>query len=259
VGGAGGTIGVGRVVRATPDGYTLIMGNWGTHVANGALYLLPYNLLNDFEPISLILSNPWLIAAKLTLPASDLRGLIAWLKANPRKASAGTAGVGSGEHVSSILFQNMTDTTFQLVPYRGAAPAMQDLITGQIDMMIEAPASFLPQLRAGSVKALAVTAKHRLVAAPDVPTVDEAGLPGFYFVSWLALWAPKRTPRNVVDKLNAAVVDGLADPEVRRRFSDLGPEVFPRDQQTPEALAAFQKSEIEKWWPVIKAANIKGE
>jgi tripartite-type tricarboxylate transporter receptor subunit TctC len=153
----------------------------------------------------------------------------------------------------------MTGTTFRFVPYRGGAPAMQDLIAGQIDMMIEAPATFLPQLSARSVKAFAVAAKSRLAAAPNVPTVDEAGLPGFYFLSWLALWAPRGTPNSIVDKLNAAVVDGLADSNTRRRLSELGPEVFPRDQQTPEALAAFQKAEIEKWWPILKAAGIKAE
>jgi tripartite-type tricarboxylate transporter receptor subunit TctC len=259
VGGANGSIGVGRVARAAPDGYTLVIGSWNTHVANGAVYSLQYDVLNDFEPIALITTNPWLIVAKSTIPANDLKGLIAWLKANPDKASAGTSGMGSGEHVSGALFQNITGTRFHFVPYRGAGPAMQDLVAGQIDMMIQAPTASLPQVRAGAIKAYAITAKSRMAAAPDIPTVDEAGLAGFYFSSWAGLWAPKGTPKNVIVKLNAAVVETLADSNVRARLLDLGPEDFPRDQQTPESLRAFQKAEIEKWWPIIKAANIKGE
>jgi tripartite-type tricarboxylate transporter receptor subunit TctC len=259
VSGANGSIGVGRVARAAPDGYTLVIGNWQTHVANGAVYPLQYDLLNDLEPISLIVSNPLLIAAKKTMPANHLGALVAWLKANSEKASLGTSGVGSVGHVSGIFFQNITGTRFQFVPYRGAGLVMQDLIAGQIDMMIETPAISLPQLRAGSTKVYAVAAKSRLAAAPDIPTVDEAGLPGFYFSSWSGLWSPKGTPKNVIMKLNAAAVDALAAPAVRARLADLGVEIFPREQQTPEALATFHKAEIEKWWPIIKAAGIKGQ
>ena len=242
VSGANGSIGVGRVARAAPDGYTLVIGNWQTHVANGAVYPLQYDLLNDLEPISLIVSNPLLIAAKKTMPANQLGALVAWLKANLEKASLGTSGVGSVGHVSGIFFQNITGTRFQFVPYRGAGLVMQDLIAGQIDMMIETPAISLPQLRAGSIKVYAVAAESRLAAAPDIPTVDEAGLPGFYFSSWTGLWSPKGTPKNVIMKLNAATVDALAAPAVRSRLADLGPEIFPREQQTPEALATIPQS-----------------
>jgi tripartite-type tricarboxylate transporter receptor subunit TctC len=257
--GANGTIGVGRVARATPDGYTISIGHWSTHVVNGAIYQLQYDLLNDFEPISLIASNSYVIVAKNALPANDLKGFITWLKANPDKASEGTAGAGSPQHIGGVFFQKATGTRFQFVPYRGAAPAMQDLLAGQIDMIIDDPTNSLPHIRAGGIKAFAVTAKTRLAAAPDIPTVDEAGLPGFHFSRWHALWVPKGTPKSNVGRLNAAVVDALADPGVRARLADLGQEIFPREQQTPEALGAFQKAEIEKWWPIIKAANIKGE
>jgi tripartite-type tricarboxylate transporter receptor subunit TctC len=257
VAGAAGSIGVGRAARAMPDGYTISLGQWGTHVLNGAIYALQYDLLKDFEPLSLLTSNPWLVVAKKAMQANDLNGLIAWLKANPDKASTGTGG--SNTHVTGVFFQNVTGTRFQFVPYRGSAPAMQDLMAGNIDMMFDNPITSLPQVRAGSVKAYAVTAKSRLAAAPDIPTVDEAGLPGFYISNWHALWVPKGTPKNVIAKLNAAVVDALADPTVRARLADLGQEIFPRDQQTPEALGALQKAEIEKWWPIIKAAGIKGE
>jgi len=259
IGGANGTIGVGRVARAAPDGYTVGVGAWSTHVANGALYALAYDVLNDFAPISPVTSQDYLIVAKKTFPADDLRGLIAWLKANPDKASAATQGVGGTSHISGILFQNVTGTRFQFVPYRGGAPAMQDLVAGQVDFMIASPGDALEQVRAGRIKAFAITAKSRLAAAPEIPTIDEAGLAGLYFSIWFALWAPKRTPREIVIKLNAAVVDALADASVRRRLANLGQEIFPRDQQTPEALGAMQRAETEKWWPIIKAANIKPE
>lgn len=251
--GASGSLGVGRVARAAPDGYTLSLGYLGTHVFNGAAYALPYDLLNDFEPIALLVSNPLLIVAKRAMPANDLQELIAWLKANPDKASEGTTGVGGSSHVAGIYFQKETGTRFQLVPYRGAAPIMQDLLAGQIDLMFDFAANSLPQVRSGTIKAYAVTAPSRLPAAPDIPTVDEAGLPGFYMSAWEGIWAPRGTPKTVIDKLNTAVVNALADPSVRRRLTDLGQEIYPRDQQTPEALAALQRSEIKKWWPLIKS------
>jgi len=257
--GAAGTIGTGNVARAAPTGYTLSVGFLGTHVLNGALYKLPYDVLQDFEPIALLASNPQLIVAKRAMPAKDLRELIDWLKANPDKASQGTAGVGSPAHVSGAFFQSATGTRFAFVPYRGAAPAMQDLIGGQVDLMFDQASNSLPHVRNGKIKVYAVTANTRLAAAPEIPTVDEAGVPGFYASVWTGMWAPKGTPRDVIGKLNTAVVNALADPRVRRRFTDLGQEIPPRDQQSPEALHAFQKAEIDKWWPIIKAAGIKAE
>ncbi len=257
--GAGGSIGFGRVARAAPDGYTFGLGMWSTHVVNGAIYQLPYDVLNDFTPIALLVNNADLIVGRQAMPANDLAGLIAWLKANPDKASWGTQGVGGPSHIGGLMFQKLTGTRFQFVPYRGLAPAMQDLVGGQIDLVLPPPDIALAHVRAGRIKAYAVTAKERLAAAPEIPTVDEAGLPGFHFSVWTALWAPKGTPRDVIDKLNAAVVATLADPAVRTRFSELGQEVFPRAQQTPEALLALQKAEIDKWWPIIKAADIKGQ
>ena len=259
ISGANGNIGVGRVARAAPDGYTLIVGNWNSQVANGALYTLPYDLLKDFEPIGLIASFPQLIIARNSLPADDLAGLVAWLKANPDKASQGIPGVGSIAHVSGVFFQSTTGTRFAFVPYRGSAPAIEDLAAGRIDMMFDAPAPSLPQVRAGRIKAYAVMAATRLAAAPEIPTVDEAGLPGFYFSLWFALWAPKGTPKEVIARLNDAVVTTLAEPPIRQRIAEQSMEIPPRAQQTPEALGAFHRSEIEKWWPIIKAAGIKGE
>jgi tripartite-type tricarboxylate transporter receptor subunit TctC len=257
--GANGSIGVGRVARAASDGYTLTAGSWSTFVANGAAYALPYNILTDFEPIALVASQADLIVAKKAMPANDLEGLIAWLKANPDKASAGTNGVGSAAHFAAISFQRETDTRFAFVPYRGGALAMQDLVAGQIDLIFATVSDSIEQLRAGTIKAYAVTAKNRSAAASNIPTVDEAGLPGFHFLNWHALFAPKGTPKSVIGKLNAAVMDALVDPAVRSRLADFGQEIFPREQQTPEALSAFHKAEIEKWWSIIKAANIKGE
>ena len=259
VAGAGGTIGVGRVARAMPDGYTIALGIWGTNVVNGAIYKLQYDVVKDFEPVALLANTPLLIIAKTAVPANDLTGLIAWLQANPDKALLGTAGVGSPPHIAGVLFQQLTDTRFQFVHYRGAAPLMQDLVAGQIDVSIDAPAISLPQVRAGSIKAYAVTVRTRLASAPDIPTVDEAGLSGFHFTGWFAFFAPKGTPKPIIDKLNAATVEALAAPDVRARFADLGVELFPRDEQTPAALAAVQKADIEKWWPIIKAAGIKAE
>jgi tripartite-type tricarboxylate transporter receptor subunit TctC len=259
IGGANGTIGVGRVARAAPDGYTLSMGSWTTHVVNGAIYPLQYDTFRDFAPISLISTQPYLVIAKKAMPANDLQGLIAWLKANPNKASSGTSGVGSPSHVSGILFQNITGTRFQFVPYRGGGPAIQDLVAGQFDFMFASAGDSGEQVRGRSIKAFAVMAENRLASAPNIPTVDEAGLPGFYHTVWSGLWAPRGTSKNVIDKLNTAVVEALADESVRARLASLGQEIYPRQHQTPEALGALQKAEIEKWWPIIKAAGIRAQ
>jgi tripartite-type tricarboxylate transporter receptor subunit TctC len=259
VAGAGGSIGVGKVARAAPDGYTLGIGQWSHYVLNGATYALPYNLLADFVPISLVVTGPMVLTSRKDLPAADLKSLVAWLKANADKASAGTGGVGSPPHISGIFFQKMTDTRFQFVPYRGTAPAMRDLLAGQIDIMLDQASNVLPQLRAGTIKAFAVTAKERLPSAPDVPTVDEAGLPGLYVSVWHGLWAPKGTATDIIAKLNGAVVKALTDPSTRDKLAALGQEIPAVDLLTPQALGAFQKAEIEKWWPIVKAAGIKAE
>jgi tripartite-type tricarboxylate transporter receptor subunit TctC len=257
--GAGGSIGAGRVARAAPDGYTISLGQIGSHVLPGAMYPLQYDLLNDFEPIALLATDPLLVLAKSGISAGDLQGLIAWLKANPDKAAMGHSGFGGMSHVAGVLFQKESGTRFRLVPYRGAAPALQDLAAGHIDLQITDAATSLPGVRAGLVKALAITANARLSSLPNVPTVDEAGLPGFYVSIWFALWAPRGTSKDIIAKLNAAAVEALGDPGVRTRLADLDQVIVPREQQTPEALRAFQKAEVEKWWPIIKGAGIKAE
>jgi tripartite-type tricarboxylate transporter receptor subunit TctC len=259
VAGAAGSIGAGRVARTVPDGHTLGLGQWGTHVLNGALYSLPYDVINDFEPVSLIAENPLLVVARKSLPAKDLTELIAWLNANREKASQGTSGVGGASHVAGVLFQQLSETQFQFVPYRGAGPAMQAVAAGQVDLMFDSPTTSLSLARAGILKAYAVTAKRRLAAAPEIPTVEKAGLPGLHVSVWYALFAPRHTPRPIIDKLNTAVGGALGNPQVRQRLMEMGLELPARGQQTPEALAAYQKAEIEKWWPIVKAAGIKAE
>jgi tripartite-type tricarboxylate transporter receptor subunit TctC len=259
VAGAGGSVGVGRVVRAPADGYTVSIGHWSTHVVNGAIYDLPYDLLKDLEPVAQLPSNPQWIIAKKSVPATNLKELVMWLKLNADKVSAGTAGPGSASHVAGVYFQNITGTHFPFVPYRGTGPALNDLIAGQIDLIIDQTSNSMAQVKAGSVKAFAVTAKERLPSAPNIPTVDEAGAPGLYISVWYGLWVPKGTPKDIIAKLNAAAVDAMADPTVRARMATFGLEIPPREQQTPEALGALQKAEIEKWWPIIKAAHITGE
>ncbi len=257
--GAGGTIGTNRVVRASPDGYALIMGNLSTQVINGVVYHLTYHLLNDFEPIALVASNPQLIVGRRTMSPSNLIELIAWLKANGEKATQGTAGVGSPAHIGGVFFQAATGTRFQFIPYRGAAPIMQDLIAGQIDLTFAQTANALPQVRDGKIKVYAVTAPKRLSHASDIPTAEEAGLPGFSVSIWHGLWAPKGTPADVIAKINAAVVNALADPKTMDRLSSLGIEVPSREHQTPEGLLAYHQAEIAKWQPIIKAAHLKPE
>jgi tripartite-type tricarboxylate transporter receptor subunit TctC len=259
IGGAAGSIGVGRAVRSPADGYTLSIGTSTTHMLTGGLYALPFDLFKDLEPIILIGSEPLLIVGKKSLPADDLKGLIAWLKANPDKASVGVAGVGATGHLTGISFQKETGTKFQFVPYRGNAPAMQDLLAGQIDFMIEPSSNFTSLVAAGSVKPFAVTGRTRLPSSPDIPTADQAGLPGFFASLWYGLWVPKDTPKDIIAKLNATMVQVLANPAVKTRFEELGIQISPLDQQSPEALRAFQKAEAERWWPVIKASGIKAE
>jgi tripartite-type tricarboxylate transporter receptor subunit TctC len=259
ISGAAGSIAVGRVARAAPDGYTLVLGNLGTHVVNGAIYSLNYDLVNDFEPIALLPSNNQLIIASKATPANNLRELISWVKQNSAKVTGGTAGLGSPSHIAAAYFQSMIGVQFQLVPYRGTPQVLSDLIAGRVDLLFDQASSSLAQVRGGNIKAFAVTAKSRLAAAPEIPSVDEAGLPGFYTTFWFGLWAPKGTPGRIIDRLNTALVDTLADATVRSRLGELGSEIPPREQQTPQALAALQKAEIEKWWPIIKAANIKAE
>jgi tripartite-type tricarboxylate transporter receptor subunit TctC len=259
VAGAAGSIGVGRAVRSPPDGYALSIGTSTTHMLTGGLYTLQFDLLKDLEPIIYIGNEPLLIVGRKSLPADDLKGLIAYLKANPDKASAGIAGVGATGHLAGISFQKATGTKFQFVPYRGNAHAMQDLLAGQIDFMIEPSSNFKSLIATGSIKPFAVTGSTRLTFSPEIPTADEAGLPGFVASLWYGLWVPKGTPTDIVAKLNATMRQVLADPPVQRRFEDLGIQISPRDQQSPEALRSFQKAEMERWWPIMKASNIKAE
>ena len=257
VGGAGGNIGTGRVARAAPDGYTLVLGIWNTHVGNGAIYSLQYDIVKDFEPVALLADAPLLLVANAAVPANDLSEFIAWLKANPDKISMGTVGAGSPGHLLGILLQKQTGTRFGLVAYRGAGLMMQDVVAGQIEVTFANPATSLPHVRAGSIKAFVVTAKNRLAVAPDIPSVDEAGLPVLHFSLWAGLFAPKGMPKDIINKLNAAAISVLDDPAWRQKLLDQGFVIPPHEQQTPEALGEYQKSEIAKWWPIIKAAGIK--
>jgi tripartite-type tricarboxylate transporter receptor subunit TctC len=257
VGGAGGSIGAGRVARAAPDGYTVSLSHLQTHVINGATMSLPYDVVGDFEPVALIADTPQAIVARKTFPADDLPGMIAWLKANPDKGTSGAVGVGGPSDVAAYQFQKQTGTQFQIVPYRGGGPLLTDLVGGQIDFNFGQVSTYIGAVRNGQLKALAVQSKERWWGAPEVPTVDESGVPGLYGSYWHGMWLPKGTPKDVVAKLNAAVMAALADPLVQQRFKDAGQSIWPRERQTPEALAAYQKAEIERWWPIIKAANIK--
>src|SRR6195256_1858816 len=256
VGGAGGSIAVGRVARAAPDGYTIDIGQWDTHVGS-IIYPLNYDLQKDFEPIGLISVNPQLMVARKTLPADDLKGLVAHMKANPGKGTF--VNQNAAGQVSGILLQQLTDTRVQFIPYRGAGPAMTDLISGQVDLLVVQGAVALPQVRGGTIKAIANLSPRRSASMPDIPTSDEGGVPGLYMSGWFGLFAPKNTPKDVIAKLNGAMVQALADPATKAKFAELGLDVASKEQQTSEGLAAFQKAEIEKWWPIIKAANIKGE
>ena len=259
VAGAAGSLGVARAVRSAADGYILSIGTSTTHMLTGGLYALQFDLLKDLEPVIQIGSEPLLIVGRKSLPADDLKGLIAYLKANPDKASVGIAGVGATGHLTGISFQKETGTRFQFVPYRGNAPAMQDLVAEQIDFMIEPSSNFKSLVGAGSVKPYAITGRTRLPSSPDIPTADEAGVPNFFASLWYGLWVPKDTPKDIIAKLNATMVQVLADPSVQRRFDELGIQITPLAQQSPEALRGFQKAEAERWWPIIKASNLRAE
>jgi tripartite-type tricarboxylate transporter receptor subunit TctC len=255
--GAGGSVGVGRAVRSPPDGYTISFGHLGTHVANGAIYKLGYDLVTDLEPVALLPSNPMIIVSKKAVPATSLKEFLAWLKTQPTPPTAGTAGAGSGTHIAGLYFENVAGVKLQYVPYRGTGPAMNDLVAGQIDLIVDQTSNSIGQVRAGNIRAYAITDSKRVESASDIPTVDEAGLPGFHMTLWSGLWVPKDTPKDVVAKLNAATVDALNDPAVRKQLENLGLQMPPKDKLTPDALGAWQKAEIAKWWPMIKAANVK--
>ncbi len=257
--GAGGSIGVGRAVQSPPDGYTISFGHLGTHVANGAVYKLKYDLVADLEPVVLLPSNPMIVVSKNAVPATSLKELIDWLKSRASPPTAGTAGAGSGSHIAGLYFESVAGIKLQYVPYRGTAPALNDLIAGQIDIIVDQTSNSISQVRAGTIRAYAITDDKRLASAPEIPTAEEAGLKGFTMTLWSGLWVPKGTPKDIVGKLNAAAVEALNDPAVRKQLEGQGLEMTPKDQLTPEALGARQKAEIGKWWPLIKAANVKVE
>jgi tripartite-type tricarboxylate transporter receptor subunit TctC len=256
VGGAGGSIGVGRVARAAPDGYTIDIGQWDTHVGS-IIYKLNYDLQTDFEPIGLISVNPQLLVAKKDLAANNLNELVALMKKEPGKVTF--VNQNAAAQVSGLLLQQLTKTEVTFIPYRGAGPAMTDLVSGQVDLLVVQGAVALPQVRGGTIKAIANLSPQRSASMPDIPTSDETGVPGLYMSGWFGFWAPKGTPKDVIAKLNGAMTQVLADPATKAKFAELGLDVASREQQTPEGLAAFQKAEIEKWWPIIKAAGIKAE
>jgi tripartite-type tricarboxylate transporter receptor subunit TctC len=256
--GASGSIGIGRAARAAPDGYTICIGTWATHVLNGAVLTLPYNIETALDPIAQVASDPPLIVSNKDLPANNLAQFIEWLKANPNAATQGTGGPGSVSHVLGVFFQKRTGTNFRFIPYRsGVGQAIQDMIAGHIDFLFSVAANAVPLLRAGTIKGYAVTAKERLAVVPEVPTVDEAGMADFYMSNWHGIWAPKGVAPTVRDVLDAAIVETLADPAVRKRLEDLGQAIAPRDRQTPDGLATLHRSEIRKWWPIIREAGIK--
>src|SRR5947209_15266094 len=221
-GAAAGSIAHGRVARAAPDGYTLSLGHWGTHVVNGAVYSLSYDTLTDFEPVALISTSPYFIVGKSNLPVNDLKELVAWIKANGEKGTQGTSGAGSPGHIGGALLQSILGTRWVFVPYRGANPLMQALLASEYDWTFTTPDQGLPQIHAGRVKAYAITAKTRMAQAPNVPTAEEAGLRDFYLSYWHGLWAPKGTPREIIGKLNAAVSAAFTEPAVQRRLTELG-------------------------------------
>jgi tripartite-type tricarboxylate transporter receptor subunit TctC len=256
LGGAGGSIGVGRLARAAPDGYTIDIGQWDTHVGS-IIYNLNYDLQTDFAPIGLVSINPILLVAKKALPADDLKSLVAYMKAHPGDAKF--VNQNASAQVGGLLLQKLSGTQVLFVPYRGAGPAMTDLISGQVDLLLVQGAVALPQVRAGTIKALAELSPQRSASMPDIPSADESGVPGLYIAGWFGLFAPKGTPDDVIGTLDGALVEALADPALRKRFTDLGLDVAAREQQTPEGLAAFHKAEIQKWWPIIKSAGIRGE
>jgi tripartite-type tricarboxylate transporter receptor subunit TctC len=257
VGGAGGSIGVGRVARATPDGYTIDLGQWDTHVGNGAIYTLNYDLQKDFEPIGLLTHNPLLLLARKTIPAENMKDLVAWLRANIGKATL--ANQTAAAQIAGILLQQATQTKVMFVPYRGGGPAMQDLLAGHIDLLVIQAAAGMPQVRAGNIKAFANLSPNRSFAVPGIPTADEGGVPGLHVAGWFGFFAPKGTPSEPIGRLNAAMVQALADPKVQARLSEFGLDVAARELQRPDGLGAFHKAEIDKWWPIIKAAGIKAE
>ena len=255
--GAAGSLGVGRVVRAAADGYTIGFGHLGTNVANGAIYKLGYDLVTDLEPVVMLPSNPMIIVSNNAIPAKTLKELLAWLKAKPTPPTAGTAGAGSGSHIAGLYFENVTGIKLQYVPYRGTAPALTDLVAGQIDIIVDQTSNSISQVRAGTIRAYAVTADKRVESASDIPTTDEAGLSGFHMTLWSGFWVPKGTPKELIARLNSAAVEALSDPTVRKKLGDLGLEMPAKDQLAPEALGDWQKAEIAKWWPMIKAANVR--
>jgi tripartite-type tricarboxylate transporter receptor subunit TctC len=255
--GAGGSIGVGRAAKSPADGYTISFGHLGTHVANGAIYKLNYDLVGDLDPVVLLPSNSMVIVSKNAVPAKTLKEFLEWLRARPVPAAAGTAGAGSGSHIAGLYFENLTGIKLQYVPYRGTGPALNDLVAGQIDLIVDQLSNSIQQVRGGTIRAYAVTDSKRAESAADIPTVDEGGLPGFHMTLWSGMWVPKGTPKDIIAKLNASAVEAMNDPAVRKQFENLGLQMTPKDKLTPEALGEWQKAEIAKWWPVIKAANVK--